>query len=359
MRMRHATREFLALGLLVSARTDTALADPPQTPGPAVLQISAEPPVELGPYDRHFLQQSCLEQLPGLVATLGPGTAQWGDYETHVHVLAADPVLEHLERTPEAEAMLMRAAATIEHGLRFWEQEALQPPAFQFLVMTGAPGAEAQMGAYPADPRVFIQIYRKRGRRLRGKVEVHFERGAHQSFDLAVDQIRGAQFSRNAQWGTDPHGKSVTRFARTPIWWSVDKPPPIPALVGSGPALEILRLQLSPYTDACKRRVFEADEKQHGRVDIHRVERMLWRLDQAENAVVIAVASAWLLALASEHGHRLAPAELAVAVNMDAPGVAQLVAKYSPASKGVTPLLAAYTSDPAGVADRLGRVLDP
>jgi hypothetical protein len=358
MLVRHAGLELLAF-CLTFAGAVAALADPPKTPGPAVLQITAEPPVELGPHDRHSLQQSCLEQLPGLVASLGPAAADWGDYEAHVHVLAADPVLEQLERTPENEAMLARAGATIQHGLRFWEQAALQAPAFHLLVMTGPPGPEAQMGAYPADPRVFIQIYRQRGRRLRGKVEVHFDRGSHHSFDLAVDQIRAAQFSRSAQWGTDQHGKSVTRFIRTPIWWSVDKPPPIPPLVGSGPALEILRLQLSPYTDACKRRVFEADEKQHGRVEINRVERMLWRLDQAENAVVIAVASAWLPALAREHGHRLSPAELAVVASMDAPGVAQLVALYSPASQGVAPMLAAYTSDPMGVVDRLGRVLDP
>ncbi len=327
--------------------------------GPAVFHISVEPPLELSAFDRHLLQESCIERLPRLVAQLDSSSAHFGDYEAHVHVLAAEQIVEHLERTPQAEAMLEGAWSTIQHGLHFWEQASLQPPAFQFLVMAGPPGPEAEMAGYPTDPRVLIQVFRKRGRRLHGKVEALFENHEPHPFDLAVDQVRTAEFSRTAQYGVDDQGRSVARFARTPIWWSVDKRPPISALVGCSPALEILRLQLSPYTDACKRQLFEQDEKRHGRVDIHRIERPLWRLDTAENAVVIAVGSIWFTALAREHRHPLTRVELTSVIDTHAPGVAELLAQYPPTQKGVAALLAAYTGDPMAIVNRLGQVLDP
>jgi len=347
----------LASGLLASILP--AHAGPIEARGPAVFHISAEPPLELSAFDRHSLQESCIEKLPGLVAQLDSSSAHSGDYEAHVHVLAAEQIVENLERSPQAEAMLEQAGSTIQHGLHFWEQASMQPSRFQFLVMAGPPGPEAEMAAYPTDPRVLIQVFRKRGRRLHGRVEVLFENHESHPFDLAVDQVRTAEFSRSAQWGVDDQGRSVTRFVRTPIWWSVDKKPPISALVGSSPALEILRLQLSPYTDACKRRLFEQDEKRHGRVDIQRVERPRWRLGTAESAVVIAVGSVWLTALAREHGHRLTRAELTTVMNMHAPGVAELFAQYPPTQTGIAALLAAYTGDPMAIVNRLGRVLDP
>jgi hypothetical protein len=327
--------------------------------GPAVFQISAEPPLELSAYDRHSLQQSCIERLPGLVAQLEPHPAHSGDYEAHMHVLASEPIIEQLERSPAAEAMIDQAGSTLQHGLHFWEQETMKPPLFQFLVMAGPPGPEVEMAGYPTDPRVLIQVYRKRGQRLRGRVEVLFEDHEPHSFDLEVEQVRAAFFHRTAQSGHDDKGRPATRFVRSPIWWSVDKKPPVAALTGASPALEILRLQLSTYTDACKRRLFEQEEKRFGRVDIQRLERPLWRLDVAENAVVIAVGSVWASALAREHGHRLTRAELTSLVNMDASGVAELLAQYPPTQKGMAHLLGTYTAGPMVIVNRLGQVLDP
>ena len=354
-----ATISTWAAATLLLGTAPVSLAEPMEPRGPAVFHISADPPLELTAYDRHSLQESCIEKLPGLIAQLEPSPAHAGDYEAHVHVLSAEQITEHLERSPQAETMLGRAHSTIQHGLDFWGQVLTQPAQFQFLVMTGPPGTEAELAGYPTDPRVLIQVYRKRGRRLQGKVEILFEDHEPHSFELAVDQIRVAQFTRSAQWGVDDRGRAASRFVRTPIWWSVDRISPIAALAGSGPALETLRLQLSPYTDDCKRRLFEADEKQHGRVDIHRIERHLWRLDTAEAAVVNAVGSVWLTALAREHGHRLTPSELATMVDMHAAGVAELLAHYPPTQKGMTRLLAAYTGDPTAIVNRLGWVLDP
>ena len=79
-------------------------AEPAAPRGPAVFSILAEPPLVLSAYDRHSLQESCMKRLPGLVAQLEPSAAHAGDYEAHVHVLASEPILEQLERSPAAGA---------------------------------------------------------------------------------------------------------------------------------------------------------------------------------------------------------------------------------------------------------------
>lgn len=332
--------------------------DSPRAPGLSAFHLSVEPPANVSQFDVHRLQQRCMQQLPGLVAKLDDHAAHTGDYEVHVHVVSVDPAVELLEPGATTDALLQRGLRTIQHGLRFWEHASLEPPR---PLLLGAPAAvrpDVELGPYPGDPRVPIEVFRRKGQRLVGRVEILFEDHEPHPFDFAFEQKPTASFHRTAQWGHTEDDPSVTRLVRSAIQWSVDKPPSDPMLIGVSPALEVLRLQLSPHTDGQKRRLFEQHGERFGHRDIQRLERPLWHLDTAENAVVIAVGRMWLDALAREHGRELSPAEVRAALNLDAPGVAELLAEYPLAREGAAALLGAYTADPMAVVTRLGPVLD-
>jgi hypothetical protein len=205
---------------------------------------------------------------------------------------------------------------------------------------------------------VLIEVFRRKGQRIAGKVEILFENHEPHPFELAFTQMPTACFRRTAQWGHTETDSSVTRLLRTAIQWSVAKGVPDSVLIGVSPGLEVLRLQLSPYTDAQKRRLFEEHGRRFGHRDTQRLELPLWRLDMAENAVVIAVGRMWVDALAREHGRPLSLADVRQVVNVEAPGVAELLEKYPATREGAAALIAAYTADPMVMVTSLGPVLN-
>jgi hypothetical protein len=307
----------------------------------------------------HKFQQRCIEKLPEVLAHLDANPAHTGPYEVHATVLSVQPLVELLEPGATSDSLVQRGLRTIWHGLNFWEHSSLVPP---LPLLVGAPVAvlpDMELGPFPDDPRVVIEVFRRKGQRIAGRIEIVFENHEPHPFDLALEQLPAALFHRTAQWGHTATDSSVTRLVRSTIQWSVERGSSDPMLIGVSPALEVLRLQLSPHTDRQKRLLFEQHGERFGNRDAQRLERPLWRLDTAENAVVIAVGSMWVDALARERGGKLGLDELGKMMNMDAPGVAELLAEYPQTRAGAAALIGAYTADPFAVVARLGSVLDP
>ncbi|MFQ5599484.1 MAG: hypothetical protein ACE5G2_02890 [Candidatus Krumholzibacteriia bacterium] len=336
-----------------------ATADPPQAPSLSVFHISAEPPAEVSQHVLRRLQESCIERLPELIALLDDSPAHAGPYEAHLHVVSVEQVVEHLEPDAAVDASIRRAFHTIQHGLRFWAHSSLQPPPRpQFLAIPSPLVPETQLGPYPEDPRAPIEVFRRRGERYVCRVEILFENHEPHPFDFEFDEVPTASFHRTAQWGSYPDGRSATRLLRWPIRWSLAKAPPDPVLNGVSPALELLRLQLSTYTDGQKRRLFERHGKRFGHRDTQRLERPLFLLDNAENAVVITVGWIWLSALAGDLHFDLSRPDVRAVMDLDAPGVAELLEAYPHTREGAAALIGTYTADPMAVIAKLGPVLD-
>lgn len=327
-------------------------------PGLAAIHMSVEPPADVSAFDVNRLQQQCMQQLPGWVAQLEDKASHHGDYEAVVHVVSVEPVVELLEPGGTAESLVQQGLRTVKHGLHFWEHPSLAAPNPLFM---GAPTAvlpDLELGSYPEDPRVLIEVFRRKGVRILGRIEILFENHEPHPFDLKFEQMPTASFHRTAQWGHTKRDSSVTRVVRSAIQWSVAKAPPNPILIGVTPALEVLRVQLSPYTDRQKRRLFEEHGERFGRRDTQRLDRPLWGLDMAENAVVVAVGRMWVGALAREHGRELSPAELQAVADLDTPGVAELLRAYPPTREGAAALIGAYTEDPMAMVAKLGAAIE-
>ncbi len=328
-----------------------------QAPALSVFHISVEPAAKVSKFDTYRLQQRCMEELPRAGGAANENPAHTGDYEAHLYVVSVEPFVELLEPGAAADSLVQRGLRTIRKGLGFWAHPALATRP----VFLGAPTAvhpDLEMGPYPDDPRVLIEVFRRKGQRIKGRVEILFADHEPHPFELALVQMPTASFHRTVNWGYTDDDASVTVLARSPIQWSAGEVALEPMLLGANPALEVLRLQLSPYTDRQKRRLFELHGERYGHRDTQRLELPLWRLDMTENAVVIAVGCMWLDDLAREHGRELSAAEVDAVLNQGAPGVRELLEMYAATREGAAALIGSYTTNPVAVAAKLGSVLD-
>jgi len=346
----------MAVGLLLLLVFQSDAKESPAPPMLSALEIAADPPLELNEYDRRLLQNGCLQRLPEVMSDLQGDPAHVGPYDVLLQVTKIEALAEHLD--PKAgQVFARRALPTMRHGLLFWTVPPLTM-ANPVLRIVPAPEVPAlQFGAFPEDPRLPIEVFRNRGRRFVCNVEVTFEGHGTHSKVLYFDHTQAIVFPRTVQGGEDEHGHFVTRVVREPIRWSASTAPADTLLIGVPAALEVLRVQLSSYTDRVKRGLFDRYGQAKHR-DRQAFERPLLHLDAAERAVVVTVGCMWVETMTRELHHRPREADLRSLSNRDVPGVMQLLSEYSATRDGAAALIAAYTSDPMALVTKLGPVLD-
>jgi hypothetical protein len=324
-------------------------------PALSMLEISAQPPIELSAYDRRLLQNTCVAQVEGILADLRGDPAHTGPYDLQLQVVGIEPVVEHLDLTA-GRIIAQRAVRTIQHALLFWDSPPLRMANPTLLIVPAPQVPDLEMGPFPGDPRVPVELYQKRSRRFACNVEVTFEGHGTHSKLIYLDHPQAIQFERSVQGGQDDAGRWVTRMVRHPIRWSATSIPADTMLTGVQPALEVLRLQLSAYTDREKQRLFEQYGRSEKR-DREKFERPLWRLDAAEMAVARAVGRIWLDQLARDKRHQPPASQVDAMVKSD-PAVSRLLQEYPHTRDGALALVRTYTADPMAMVARLGPALD-